>query len=701
MSAKLAIEKLPLKCLPFGAVLLAEPGVPLEEMQRDLKQMIELGFNTVVLYPSVSRWDAVIPGQTAFDTIDVLMDTCAENGMKAVLELQGQVMQDADAPECTGYVQAENYRENGFHQPQKEALLDQYLREVVTHFKGHPALLAYDVFNEIGNYSRSPETIAAFVMYLKNQYDDIQALNRAWATYFIAFEDICRIPPNFRVWSWSSVVAERDWQRFRSADFTAQLHKWRAIIREIDPVTPLFSDVLGSDVLQNRTGDYFGASDWDVVEATDVHGLSCYANMLSPKWWEKDAWLWPQFWRHALSVADGKQTVISELMTQNRCLFPTENSSMTDELGLWSYQAIFHGIQGLVYWKYRPFRRGRQVAGRGLTDFDGTPNAFAEQASEVARFTSTHADMLANSHPDNAGCAIVFDPDVERLLTAIGEGEATTPPGTLYTDAHRGWFHAFWQAGINPRYVAPQRIGKAGIPEDIRVLVAPCLPAITPAFAKALADFMQRGGTLVTDARFGVLDIDGNLQAHAPGFGLHSLTGVEEKNFACRGEQRVVLPEGELYLKNEYFQSLRCEDDVEVLLKTQDNQPALVTRPVGQGSYVHLPLMLGNLIERDAIRTAALACFEVLLSRLKPQLAPVVPIHKKSALLDAPVLLRGDGTPWLLGLTNFSHEAGTVDLMLPKGASLTSEGCEVTAVGQGVTRVVVPARTAVPCFFEK
>ena len=671
MPADSAINLLPLKCIPFGVVLLAERGVPLEEIRRDLRNIVELGFNTVVLYPSVSRWDAAVPGELAFDTIDAVMDTCAELGLKAILELQGQVMQDADAPECSGYAQDTNYRENGFHQPTKEALLAEYLRKVTTHFKGHPALLAYDIFNEIGNNSRSPETIAAFAVYLKNHYaGDIRPLNDAWATYFPDFESITRVPPNYRVWSWSSVVAERDWLRFRSADFAQQLRNWRSIIRENDPDTPLFADVLGSDVLHKRTEAYHGVSDWDVVGETDVLGLSCYANMLGPRWWETDAWQWAQFWRHATSVADGRQTMISELMTANRSLFPTESSSMTDELGLWSYQAVFHGIQGMIYWKYRPFRRGRQVAGRGLTDFDGVPNDFARQASEVAHFVQDHAEDLAASRSDTAGCLVVFDPDMERLFSAIGKGEAATPPKPFYTDTHRGWFKALWERGISPGYTTPARLIEHGIPAGTRVIVIPCLPGMTEAFAETLRSFVKSGGTLVSESRFGLLDIDGNLQPKAPGFGLSELTGFEEKGFLCRGEQSIALPNGELVLRDDYFQNLCCADGAEVLLKTDSDQPALVRRKAGAGQCLHVPFMLGHKVEGDDSREMALAYFDVLMEQIRPELSPTVIVIEKSPRLDVSVLLRPDGTPWLIGLTNFAHQKGQATLKLPTGGKL-------------------------------
>lgn len=683
-----------LPILPIGAVILAEPGVPFEETLADLRQIRQLRFNTVVLYPSVSRWEGEPPGQTAFTTIDRIMDACAELGLSVILELQGQVMQDADAPECFGYAQSPHYRENGLHDSKKVELLGRYLREVATHFRGHPALLAYDLFNEIGNESRSPGTIRAFIEFLRAQYREIDALNLAWATYFRNFEAIADIPPNFTVWTWSSVLAERDWQRFRSRDFASKISEWRAIIREIDPDTPLFVDVLGSDVLQNRTDGYFGVSDWDAVTESDVLGLSCYANMLTPRWWDRQAWLWPQFWRHALSVAHGKQTIISELMTPNRSIFPTEHSSMEDELRLWSFQAIFHGIQGLIYWKYRPFRRGRQVAGRGLTDFAGVPNSQGAQAAEAAAFLNEHADALTRAVPDDGGCAILFDPEIERLFTAIGVGAGPGQASTFYTDQHRGWFRALWSQGLAPRYVTPDTI-HGGVPESIRVLVAPCLTAASAELLKMLQDFVVRGGVLITDARFATLDENGNLWSQSPG-------GLLETNFSSRFHDALATPQGDLSFVDDYFQEVVIGDDMLVLQETRGGKPAILMRQIGAGRHLHLNFLLGQKIEAPETAQAALAWFPTLFEPIRANLAAQVEVLEKGAETDISTLLNPDGAPWLIGITNHAHHADHVELRFPShdGILRCPGRPEISLTAGKPTRVPVNPRSAEAWFFQ-
>lgn len=676
-----------LNLIPFGAVVLAEPGVPEQDIFRDLENIRSLHFNTIVLYPSVSRWEGCPPGSTAFGAIDRIMDRCAELGLKVILELQGQVMQDADAPECSGYHQSPDYRENGFHDPAKQSLLHRYLLEVASHFKGHPALLAYDIFNEIGNNSRSPGTIHAFCKFLQSSYDeDIQKLNSAWATYFPNFEAIAAIPPDYSVWTWSSVVAERDWQRFRSADFSAQIASWRKTIRAVDKDTPLFVDVLGCDAQQNRTSSYYGVSDWDAIKESDILGLSCYANMLARDWWNKDRWMWPQFWRHGRSVAEDKQVIISELMTPNRSIFPHEHSSMTDELRLWSYQAIFHGIQGVIYWKYRPFRRGRQVAGRGLTDFSGKPNAQAQQAAEVARFVNRHHASLLAAYPDTAGCAVLFDPDAERLLAAINSGLGNEQ-ADFYTNAHRGWYHALWSHAVNPTYVTPERLAQ-GVPEAIHVLVAPCLPNVSRTLAEILAAFLERGGILLTDCRFGIIDDHGNLWEEPP---LKSLRAFQEKSFSSRFCGRV----GPLTFHNDYFQELRLADNARPLLLTDEGWPALAACDVAKGRHLHLPFLLGHKASAPRTTVGTLALFPLIFEKIKDALTPAVEILGKSHATDVSVLLHPGGSPFLVGICNYSNAPDSVTLRPPRHmhAHLHGDGT-ISHAESGLLQIEIPARGA-------
>jgi beta-galactosidase GanA len=194
-------DDLTLGRIPFGAVYLVDRGLSLKEKRRDLENMKKLHFNTVVLWPAVSRWDAEKPGNTAFKSIDQVMDLCSEIGLKAVLELQGQNTSNQEAPE--NFLLHDG--RPALNDPAYRHLTCTYLREVAAHFKGHPALLAYDIYNEIGYNSNDKYTREEFGKYLEKKYNgDIQALNRLWGTFFTGFAQIADLPPSYnaqyRIW---------------------------------------------------------------------------------------------------------------------------------------------------------------------------------------------------------------------------------------------------------------------------------------------------------------------------------------------------------------------------------------------------------------------------------------------------------------------------------------------------------------------
>jgi hypothetical protein len=408
------MSRLRLGLLPHGTVYLVSPEHDAATRRRDLEGIQALGFNTVVLWPPVSRWDAAEAGALGFDSIDHVMDACAELGLKVIIELQGQDDNHGPIPE---YLPFAHEWPNINHPLIREATLE-FMRAVARHYRGHPALIGYCTFNEVHYTEADTWSLAEFVRFVTLQYaGDIRALNAAWATFHRRFDEIPRHGTNFRRRIWSSGLMQRDWFRFQQHNFKERLREWAAAIRSEDPNVAIFADILGCDTMHNRC--QFGSNDWLTAGEGDVHGLSCYANMLGGDFRQRDAFSWAQFWRQQISAARGKQTIISELMTHNRTMFPSEGSSMTDELGLWSHQALFNGILGIIYWKYRPFIRGLQVAGRGLTDYSGNPTALGRQAQRAAAFSARHAGLLAQSAPDHGGAAILHDHDAQDLYTSI------------------------------------------------------------------------------------------------------------------------------------------------------------------------------------------------------------------------------------------------------------------------------------------
>jgi beta-galactosidase len=679
----MAGPKLALGSIPHGAVYLVRPEHSRDERRRDIANIRALGFNTVVLWPPASRWDAREPGGLAWDSIDQVMDACAEEQLKTIIELQGQDDNHGPVPE---YLPFAHEWPNINHPEIRRAVCD-FMREAAGHYKGHPSLLGYCTFNEV-HYTESDEwSLGEFVAFLRRQYaEDIRALNAAWCTFHRDFAEIPRHGTNFRRRLWSSGLMQRDWFRFQQQNYAERLREWAAAIREVDSDVTVFADILGCDSMHNRCG--YGTNDWATAGEGDVHGLSCYANMLGSDWKTSDVYSWPQFWRQQISAARGKQVIISELMTHNRTMFPAEGSSLTDQLRLWSYQAFFNGIKGLIYWKYRPFIRGLQVSGRGLTDYSAEPTDFAEQARTVAAFSSKHAELLACSEPDDAGCAILHDHNAQNIYGAVQHWDPA-----FYTDAQRGFFRGFWENGVSPRYVVPEDLA-GGVPESVRVLAVPCNVSLSEPTAAALRAFVERGGALFSEGRFGLLTQDAYLHPRVPGCGLSEAFGVRERRFISDAKDRASIgPDSTLEIED-YCQLLDLGSHAKRVLGSEKGRPLLVTSNLGAGLYVHVPVLLGRLVHKNV--PGALALFRTAFDLVRVFLRPAVPVLYKDSQVDVSVLVRAPNTPSLVGICNYRHGPATVELAW-RSLPYVIEGCSRARVVQSATHlsVTLPAREAV------
>ncbi|HVZ34388.1 MAG TPA: beta-galactosidase, partial [Polyangiaceae bacterium] len=218
--------------LPHGCVYLICPEHGAAVRRRDLEGIVRLGFNTVVFWPPASRWDAPQTGELAFDSVDHALDACAELGLMAILELQGQDDNYGPIPEHLPFA----HEWPNINHPEIRAATLAFLRSVARHFRGHRALLGYCTFNEVHYTEADPWSLGEFVGFLERQYArDIRALNAAWCTFHRGFGEIPQHGANFRRRVWSSGLMQRDWFRFQQHNHAERLAEWYQAVREEDP----------------------------------------------------------------------------------------------------------------------------------------------------------------------------------------------------------------------------------------------------------------------------------------------------------------------------------------------------------------------------------------------------------------------------------------------------------------------------------
>lgn len=666
----------------LGAVYLVEPNLSAERQAADLRRMAEAGFNLCVLWPPVSRWEAPDGHGLAFGAIDRAMDACAKHGMAAILELEGQNPAFQFAPDATWTMdrlpQSNRARHwvSYFH-PDAAKEIDAYVKAVAEHFKDHPALFGYDLFNEVNFHSTDPHTQSEFRAWLKSKYKEVKELNRAWGRFYSDFAQVHLENFAHPYSKWSSLRHLLDFEDFRADAIVKLVKRWTDVVRSVDAKHPVIVDNSWSMTTFDTT--ILANDDWKIAAAADVFGLSVYPQSWDVRLRENPCAV-AQIYRGGVcagSLARGKAVMVSELQTHNQTAL-ARGSSVHDEVKLWTWQAFAHGVEGLVYWKWNPFTRGFQVAGRGMTAPDGEPNARAAQATAVAKVLHAHPDLFVNRRVFDSGVALLYHPTCDRFTDLILPDE----PG-LYRASLAGWYRYLWEQGVQPAFVQADDLLKEAT-RHLKLLVVPCQMMLGKAHAGVLKRFVAEGGSILADGRFAIVDEEGFAYERAPGHLTETFGYLERDYLSPYGDANVSA--GERFCK------------VALCGATGDATSALgdpVSAETAKTCYLAAPF--GMDIRNESLRA-------IVNRFVLPRLDRRCQILTPHADVDALVVHaqdgkhgKGPGGKVVLAVTNYAREARTVRAKLDATGTVTAlfEGVPHEAKSEGGVTVIectVPPR---------
>ncbi len=601
-----------------GAVLLLEDDETRDGMRAKCESMRALGLNTAVVWPPVFYKD----GKRDFSIQRALLDCAAETGLKVVVELTGQVADLEYLPDCdwrpeycvTDADGRPALMQNGlgecnYNHPGVRARHAEFFRETVMAYRDHPALLAWDIWNETHFLSFDEYTRAAFRRWLEKKYVRIEALDSAWKKSYTSFEQIRHDPI-----TWASIVPDTDLEEFRTDNLADIAAEWRDIVRAADPDHPVFADNVMSNAVWSEFGR--GTDDWKLASRVDLFGVSFYPKTGGRLLKENAAWLRNLTFAGAYSAGGGK-FMVAEM--QSHCyseIFTAERVS-PEELTSWSLEALFQGSRGCVYWKWEPFKAGFQLGGRGLALSDGTLSRRADAVRAFSAFLAEHPD--ARSLEPVARAAVVYDRLSNFTVKAVNNRVRHIIGDDQCARARFGAVKTAAERGVPVAVVTPEQILRDGC--GMRVLILPYQLALTPEFAGALETYAADGGLLVLSFPFGDIDGRGRLARDLPGGPLNALLGartLDNSADTLRGEELEV-------------QEVEVAG-AEVLLRTDSGRPLVLCREIGKagGAVLYVASPFWN----DAFDKGRRACADFVwdeILRRRPEAVPVA--------ADTPVVL--------------------------------------------------------------
>ena len=484
--------------------------------------MAEAGFNVVRL--SEFAWSQMAPEEGMFDFawLDRAIAILAARGIRVVLGTPTAspppwlMTKSADLFIVLEDGHRSTYGNRREYCPNNR-LYREHSRRIVTemasHYVDHPAVVAWQIDNEFGQACYCPICKAAFQGWLRARYGSLEALNDAWGTTFWShvYTDWAQIPVPVKAGRTPNPGLYLDYRRFISDTYVRFQQEQLDILRERCPGRPVTHNFMGFG--------YEGLDYFDLARPLDFVVWDNYPVL----WFDADA--------DPAAVALGHDTMRG-LKGRNFWVMEQQSGAggwetmgpmpRPGQLRLWTYQAIAHGADAVVYFRWRTARFGTEQYWHGLLDHHGRPGRRYREIQTVGLELARLGDQVLEAQ-SRSQVAMVLSYD-SRFSFQGQPGHADF----RYADLFRSYYAALHRRNIGVDVVPPL--------DDLsayRLVLAPALHVVDDATAENLRRYVAGGGTLLLSARSGVKD-ETNAVVNLPLPGLLAdICGLEVSDYSA------------------------------------------------------------------------------------------------------------------------------------------------------------------------
>jgi beta-galactosidase GanA len=579
----------------FGSVYIIEKDYTLDEIRKDLKNMKDMGFNLITLWPVSNPWLAKTTTEHVFTLTRTVLDICEELSLKAILQLFGQNIAQEFMPDSLFHMDMMIQDEEGGHINQNcfwanlnhervRALIDGYFKEAILSLKDHSALYAWDIFNEAHFRSDDPYTLKLYQEWLQEKYQDIHHLNTEWYRRYQGFYDITPAKRRSSYSVWSSILPEVEYEKFRSENVTAICQFLYDTAKKYDDQHPMIIDGTSSQILYDKVIER-NNDEFETAYIPDIYGGTFY-----PKSWGRNfkemPWMSALYYLIPSSAARKahKPYFVNELQTHTQSVLTPGSEVEPDELCNWTWMCIFHGADGMQLWRQRPFLHGYQTTGRGLTRLDGTTNQRGLAITELVKTLSQNSDIFGDFAVSKPQVKIAISYHARLVFDCFSKWQKN-----IWPEAVAGWYRAFWKMGVQ---IDMTNLSKMSA-EDLScpIIVLPSILSMSDETIAWLTHYVEQGGILIADARFSSVNEVGVAPSEGiPGKKLTALFGIKELDVSSKG---TFLLEDEPINANFMYQDLWASEDTEVIGRMENGMPAVTIHPYGKGKAIYFNSFIG------------------------------------------------------------------------------------------------------------
>ncbi|WP_312540741.1 beta-galactosidase [Enterococcus sp.] len=372
----------------------------------------------------------------------------------------------------------------------------------------NPNVICWHINNEYQGDCYCDNCEKAFRVWLKDKYQTIDALNKAWNMSFWGHT----------VYEWDEIVLPNalsegigpdktafagisiDYRRFSSDSLLENFKMERAAIRKFDPNTPVTTNLMGTF----KGLDYFKwAKEMDIVSWDNYPAYNTPWSLVSMT--------------HDLMRGLKKQPFMLMEQTPSQQNWQPYNSlKKPGQMRAQSYQTIAHGADTIQFFQLRRSIGACEKFHGAVIEHVGHENTrvFRETADLGKELSQLSEIMGTENHGKTA---LLFDWDNYWAL------EYTSGPtiDLTYVDQIHHYYRYFYDRNIPVDMVSEM--------DDLTgydLVVAPVLYMVKAGVAERLTAFVEKGGTLVTTYMSGIVDQSDNVHLGGYPGPLRQLAGI-------------------------------------------------------------------------------------------------------------------------------------------------------------------------------
>lgn len=520
----------------FGADYYPEHW-PRSEWERHAKLMREANLNVVRI--AEFAWAKMEPEYGVFDFswLDDSIEILSAEGVKVVLgtptatppkwvmDMNPDMYMENDMGDVRGFGSRRHYCHNN---PNFRAHTRRIVRAMAEHYKNHPQVISWQIDNEFGCHDTTRcycnHCLEAFKVWLQKKYQTIDTLNQEWGTIFWSqtyrsFDEV--ILPKYTVCS-SSISASGgaaaksfshnpalllDFYRF-SSDSVVSYQKYQ--------IDLLKAEGCRQPITHNFMGHFSQLDYFDLAKDLD---FVCWDNYITHQW-GKSGYKSTSMAHDLMRGTKEKNFWVMEQQSGPCGWNVLGDTPKPGQLRLWTYQAVAHGADAIVYFRWRACLFGIEQYWYGILDHDGIPRRRYYEIQQIGNELKKLSGLLVGSE-------VVTKTAVIKSFDNLWSHEFQPHNQNFnYNNLLVNYYEALASNQINTDVVSIETNL-----DKYKLVFMPAFNLMREDIRLKVERFVKEGGTLVTTFRSGTRTWNNSMTIQTLPGAFKELAGVEVEEF--------------------------------------------------------------------------------------------------------------------------------------------------------------------------